>query len=221
MRKSLNLDLWGGVLIRSGGILLIAGALLPWAWLPVAGLHLPWLGVMGPGIAVTAAGYLLVFKRLPWRMVVALGLAVLLLGAWGYDLLPVSVRGGLLALQAHVEPVNGLLARFNLPPLIVFDTAHRVPDLRGPGPALTLWGAVLALTGAVLRGRSALLFRARNICTACRHEHAAERSVTFCVKCGATMPGRIVCQGCRTLAEPGDLCCSQCGVCLSSQLEAC
>lgn len=200
--------------MRWGGGLIVVGSVLPWAWVPLAGLRLPLPGVIGWGALTLLLGVWL-FRRAPWPLGGAAG-AVSLGLAWAAQAwMPAAINRAFLALEMRLQPMNDLLARFGIAPLHLFDTGTPWRELRGPGTVAVIVGASVVLLAAALAAHTARGERALGRCAACGHRDRTGRLLAFCVRCGAPMPAERACPACHTLAEPGDLCCGVCGTSLT------
>lgn len=201
---------WSGQAVRWGGGLIAVGSVLPWAWVPLAGLKLPLPGILGFGALTLLLGAWL-FRRPAWPGAGMAAIATLGVAWAARAALPPAINRLFLGLEMRLQPMNDLLARFGIAPFDLFDTGTPWRELRGPGTLLVMVGALLALAGTALAATTARGVIAMGRCTACGHRDRSARILAFCVRCGAPMPAERACPDCHTLAEPGDLCCGLCG----------
>jgi hypothetical protein len=199
-----------GHAIRAGGALIALGSVLPWVYLPLAGVRLPVPGVLGWG-ALTLLLSVWLLRRPAWWAGLAAGIICIVVAWKGYQAMPASVMSGVLVLEGRMQPLNDLLARFTLPPLSLFDLGIPWSQIRGPGPLTVLLGGVLAVSGGLASVLSFRDLRVLEQCAACGHRNRPGRVTAHCVQCGVPMPGEAACQECHALAEPGDTCCGVCG----------
>jgi Double zinc ribbon len=209
----------GRGLTAAGGLLLVAGAFLPWAYIPVGRMELPLPGVLGLGGLSLLVGLLFALRPgLQPLAALPIAVAVALLVPVAGDSLGRHVRGGLIALQLWLGPVNRLLEQFHISGIDVVDLARGRASYLGPGLAVTAWGACSAALGSLFRlftageGPSALQDRlAPRRCPSCAVPIPRVRLALFCPRCGASLGGPPLCPACRTPAEPDDRFCAACG----------
>jgi len=214
----------GRGLTVAGGLLLVAGAFLPWAYVPVGRMRLPLPGVLGLGGVTLLLGLWLALRpRLQPLIALPLALAVALWVPLAGDELAHQVRGGLISLQLWLAPVNRLLEQFRISGIEVVDLGQPRAAYLGPGLAVTAWGAGVAALGSLVRlfiageGPPRLQDRlAPHRCPACAVPIPRARSARFCPTCGASLGGPPLCPACHTPAEPNDRFCAACGVSLPS-----
>ncbi len=201
---------WAGLAMRAGGGLIALGSVLPWAWLPLAGVRLPLPGVLGWGALTLLLGVWL-FRRAPWWAALLSSMVSIAAALEVRATLPAAINRALLGMELRLQPMNNLLARFGIAPLDIFDFATPWDRLRGPGVPVVVLGGLLALAGALVTAASLLGAYDLRRCIACGHRNRPTRVTAFCVRCGEPMPMERTCAECHTLAEPGDLCCGVCG----------
>jgi Double zinc ribbon len=210
----------GRALVTAGGLLLVAGAFLPWAYVPIGRMSLPLPGILGLGGLSLLVGLLFALRpRLHPLVALAVSLAVAVLVPMAGDALARQVRGGLIAFQVWLGPLNRLLDQFHIAGIDVVDLARPRASYLGPGLAVTAWGAGAAALGSLVRlftageGPAALQDRvAPRRCPACAIPVPRARPAHFCPRCGASLGGPPLCPACRTPAEPADHFCTACGV---------
>jgi hypothetical protein len=209
----------GRALTIAGGLLLVVGAFLPWGYVPAGGVQVPLPGILGPGGLTLLLGLLFALRpRLrPWIALPVAAAVALLVPVAGDDLAR-QVRGGLIALQLWLAPVNRLLEQFHISGIEVVDLARPRIAYLGPGLAVTAWGAGAAALGSLIRlftvgeGPARLQDRLAPLrCPACAIPIARARSARFCPHCGASLGGPPLCPACHTPAEPDDQFCAACG----------
>jgi hypothetical protein len=203
----------------AGGLLMVAGAFLPWALVPVGRGRLPLPGLLGPGGLTLLAGlWLLARPRaapllvLPVAILVALGTP-----AYGEELAR-HLRGSLIGLQLWIAPLNRLLEQSRIGGIEVVDLGVRLPQYIGPGVAVTAWGGWLAALGQLARlflaGEGPPVLRDRLLplqCRTCSLRIPRARGARFCPGCGASLGGPPLCRACLTPAAPEDRYCASCG----------
>jgi hypothetical protein len=206
---------WALHAIRAGGALVVLGSVLPWAYLPMAGVRLPIPGIVGWGALTLVLGAWLL-RRPAWWSALPAGLVATVVAWKAFHVMPAAVMSGVLLLEQRMQPLNGLLARFALPPVSLFDLRQPWSRIRGPGEMTALLGGLIALVGGLATLASYRDARALEHCVACGHRDRPGRVTAFCVACGAPMPAERACPECHTLAEPGDACCGVCGARLAA-----
>jgi hypothetical protein len=213
----------GRALTIAGGLLLVVGAFLPWAYVPAGRMRLPLPGILGPGGLTLLLGLFFALRpRLHPLIALPVAVVVALLVPVAGDDLARQVRGGLLALQLWLAPVNRLLEQFHISGIEVVDLGQPRAAYLGPGLAVTAWGAGAAALGSLIRlftveeGPTRLQDRlAPRRCAACAVPIPRSRSARFCPCCGASLGGPPLCPACHTPAEPDDQFCAECGTSLA------
>jgi hypothetical protein len=207
----------GRLLTLAAGALLVVGALRPWAFIPLGGLHLPLYGALGWGGLAGVAGLILLVHPRPAP-------GALLGVAAGSAYLAITVPLQLLArarattgaVDGWLDPLNQLLDRFHIEGLHLTDWSLPAAHAFGPGAALTLWGAALATAAGALSLVALRIDPSRlahpGACPACASPLSARRDLRFCPACGAGLAAVPVCRACRAPAEPGDRFCGGCGL---------
>jgi hypothetical protein len=201
------------LLTLTAALLLIVGAVRPWAFVPLGGLRLPLYGSLGWGALAGVAGLFLLFHPRPSPPVL---LCIAVGAAYLARVIPQRLLSGARAATGAVdswfEPLNQLLERFRIEGLHLADWGLPAARAIGPGASLTVWGAGFAAAAALL----ALLAPERpplpRACPSCSHPLSRRPDLRFCPACGSSLSLLPVCPSCHAPAEVSDCFCGQCGV---------
>jgi hypothetical protein len=200
------------LLTAAAAVLLIVGAVRPWAFVPLGGLRLPLYGALGWGALAGVAGLYLLFhpRTSPQALLgIAVGTAYLA------SVIPARLLAGARATTGMVdswfEPLNQLLDRFHIEGLHFTDWAMPAARAVGPGVALTLWGAGLAAAAAVVALLAPLHPPIPRTCPACSLPLNRLRDLSFCPGCGAALTATPPCPSCHSPVEKDDRFCGHCG----------
>lgn len=210
----------GRFLTFGAAVLLIVGAVRPWAYVPLGGLRLPLFGLFGWGALAGVAGLFLLFHPRPSPPVL---LGVAAGAAFLARVIPqrllASARATTGTVDSWLEPLNQLLDRFRIEGLHLTDWALPAARAIGPGASLTLWGAALAAAAALLALLAPSHPRLPRACPACSLSLRRRRDLCFCPGCGASLTPVPLCRACHTPADPADCFCGHCGSALDPRTQ--
>jgi hypothetical protein len=209
------------LLTLSAGVLLVSGALRPWAFVPLGGLRFPLYGALGWGGLAGVAGLMLLLHPRPSP---ALLLAIAAGAAYLGHVIPLQMiaraRATTGTIDTWFDPLNRLLDQFHIEGFHLSEWGLSAARAVGPGAALTLWGAGLSAAAALLTLFTLLVDPSRrsrpHTCPTCAARLSRRRQPHFCPACGAALVPVPVCVACHTPAEPDDRYCIRCGAQLAS-----
>lgn len=205
--RSRTADRW----IRAGSLLLAFAAFcsvaLPWFDLPVLGWSVPAPAWNRTGLLLLALSAAQMTRSLGWRFGKWLvRILVFPIGYywWGSEAAFLKWGTGTLApIQLKLVAINGILSKFSVDSIDVFEARHWKNLEAGPGWYLT--GATLALTLAL----TALDHYQPSRCSKCRAR--VGDSDAHCCQCGHKVREVKGCPECGRFPEPRDKFCRDCG----------
>jgi len=215
MRNGTSRRLLRGIaaaLTGAGALIVLIGAVLPWAHFTLLGVAVAVPGILSIAGCVTAALGLIALAGTFWRWpLVGVLLGVTALGIGGYAVSEAGrgVIGHLLAANNALAPVNARLAQAGLPAIEPFGgSIGPRRSYVGPGPLWVFWGGGAVALGSAMRFAIARLDRT---CSACGQLWQADREVGFCPLCGTLQDDQNHCRSCGQPLAPGDRFCTRCG----------
>ncbi|NCO34907.1 MAG: hypothetical protein AUJ92_21655 [Armatimonadetes bacterium CG2_30_59_28] len=209
---------WSTVL---GGVVVMAGSIMPWLDVPVLGITIPVSGVLSLGFVTLALGLLvsvLCYRGYRLRLLyVSISVGLLWFSAGQIERTKHDSRGAIMRVEREIAAIGHSLSQVGVPPVSVFNVNKPATDFVGVGLFVIPVGATAILVGCLLD----LFSRRLSLKSlplefigflACRHcTSLLTGEMVNCPKCGKSISERKACRNCFQVLGAAHRYCFRCG----------